>query len=86
MIALVLAYLSLTLELGADRSVRIKRRVKSLEKVVRHYFYFILFPPPLRPHGVLKILLSGPKTTERNVTIVSLQSCFKTKKKRSSKD
>lgn len=74
---LVLAYLSLTLELGADGSVRIKRRVKSLEKVVRHYFYFILFPPLLRPHDVLKILLSGPKTAERNVKIVSFQSCLK---------
>lgn len=57
-----------------------------MKRVVRHYFYFILFPPPLRPHDVLEILLSGPKTTERNVKIVSFHSCLKTKKKRSSKD
>lgn len=87
MIALVLAYLSLTLELGANRSLRIKRRVKSLEKVVRHYFfYFILFALLLRPHDALKILLSGPKNTERIVKMFSFQPCLNTKKKRNSTD
>lgn len=59
MIALVLAYLSLTLEPEANRSARIRRHDKSHGKDVSHFFYF--FFAPLTPDGVLKSSDEGKK-------------------------